>query len=119
MPGELEHAVRTFFEEARVAGLLLPSGWFGGRAMENHHRLTSVVQEPMRLLIELDERLVLTFSGPVRVKTRNTVFALAGGTPTLVVDGFEQCMFDWHEYDSDTPHADIFHDGCVCFVAPE
>ena len=116
--GQRERAVRKFFGDVGVVGLLLPDGWFGERAMENHHRLTFVAEQPKRLLIELDEQLLLAFSGSVRVERTATDLAMAGGTPSLVIEGFVQLVFDWLEYGSDTPHADIFRQGRVCLVAP-
>lgn len=115
---EPEIVVRRFFDRARVAGLLLPDGWFGGRPMEGHHSLSFVVSRPKRLLIELDDQLLLSFSGSPQVVETVSELALAEGTPTLMVDGFSQLTFEYLEYVNDTPHVRSYTDGRVCLVSP-
>jgi hypothetical protein len=118
MAGQLEKTVRKFFDEVGVAGLVLPSGWFGGRPMENQHRLTFVAERPRRLLVELDDDLLLAFSGSVRAERASTTLAMAAGTPCLVIEDFAQLAFDWLDEGRDRPHCEIFREGRVCLVAP-
>lgn len=115
---EVENSVMGFFDRAGVAGLLLPDGWFGGRPMEGHHSLSFVAARPKRLLIELDDQLLLSFSGSPEVFETVTEFALVEGTPTLVVEGFRQLVFDYLEYVNETPHVVSYTDGRVCLVSP-
>jgi hypothetical protein len=115
---DLATTVQSFFDQALVAGLLLPDGWFGGRPMETHHRLTFVVHRPNRLLIELDERMLLSFSGAPAAEVKTLDLALADGTATLVISGFQQCVVEFLEYGSDAPHVASYTDDRVCFVAP-
>jgi hypothetical protein len=115
---ELENTITEFFERAKGADLLLPDGWFGGRPMENRHRLTFVVERPKRLLIELDDQVLLSFSGPVKVEETRTNYALADGTPTLLIEGFTQLVIDFLEYVSETPHVSSYSEGRVYLVAP-
>lgn len=110
--------VESFFEQAEVAGLLLPDGWYGGRPMENHHRLTFVAQRPKRLLIELDDRILLSFSGRPKVEVATTKHALMAGTPTLIISGFGQAVLEYLEYVNDAPHVKSYTDGAVSLVAP-
>lgn len=86
-PGPRSGAIGTFFKEVGVAGLLLPTGWFGGRPMEGHHRLTLVVEQPQHLIVELDEQLLLVFSGASRVERSTTDLAMMTGTPLLTISG--------------------------------
>ena len=116
---DIEEAVRGFFAEASVAGLLLPDGWFGGRPMENHHRLTFVASRPKRLLIELDENVLLSFSGAPTVERASSAHAAADGTRTLVISGYRQCVLDFLEYVNETPHTASYTEGSVYLVAPE
>lgn len=109
--------MRTFFRDVRFVGLCLPDGWFGGRAMDSYHELTFVAERPKRLLVELDEHLMFAFSGPVRVRRTTTDLAMSLRTPSLVIEGFSQCVFDWVEYGNDSPHVSVFHDGRVCLVS--
>lgn len=115
---ELESTVRRFFHRAGVAGLLLPDGWFGGRPMEGHHSLSFVGARPKRLLIELDDQLLLSFSGAPQVTETVTELAVVGGTPTLVIDGFSQLVFEYLEYVNETPHVVSYTEGRVCLVSP-
>jgi hypothetical protein len=95
------------------------TGWLvGGRPMENHHRLTFVAARPKRLLIELDEQLLLSFSGPPVLQRTRSDLALAGGTPTPVIRGFRQCVLKYVEYGSDAPHVTTYGGGEACLVAP-
>ncbi len=104
MAPDLAATVRAFFDEVLVAGLLLPDGWFGGRPMENHHQLTFLAARPKRLLLELDEQLLLSFSGAPIVERTTSELALRDGTPTLLIRDFRQCVFEYLEYGNDTPH---------------
>lgn len=115
---KLESTVQRFFDRAGVAGLLLPDGWFGGRPMEGHHSLSFVVARPKRLLIELDNQLLLSFSGTPRITETVTELALAGGTVTLVVDSFRQLVFEYLEYVNETPHVVPYAEGRVYLVSP-
>ena len=115
---QLESTVRRFFDQAGVVGLLLPDGWFGGRPMESHHSLSFVAVRPKRLLIELDDQLLLTFSGTPHVVETVTELALVGGTPTLVIDSFSQFVFEYLEYVNETPHVLSYAEGRVCLVSP-
>jgi hypothetical protein len=110
--------VKGFFAKCEVAGLLLPDGWFGGRPMENQHRLTFVAQRPKRLLVELDDQILLSFSGGAVVTETTSQHALLGGTPTLVVSGFRQCVVEYLQYGSDAPDTASYRAGQVQFVAP-
>jgi len=116
--GDVASIVKTFFANCEVAGLLLPDGWFGGRPMENQHRLTFVAQRPKRLLVELDDQILLSFSGDAVVTQTTSQHALLRGTPTLVVSGFRQCVLDYLQYGSDEPHLASYSQGQVQFVAP-
>jgi hypothetical protein len=118
MEKAVEIVVRGFFEKAQFAGLLLPDGWFGGRPMEGHHRLTFVSALSKRLLIELDDQLLISIVGEPRVQETTTDLALAGGTPTLVIEDFSQAVFEYLEYVNETPHVTSYTDGRICFVSP-
>jgi hypothetical protein len=115
---DLAAKVQAFFDDVLVAGLVLPDGWFGGRPMESHHRLTFVADRPKRLLVELDELLLLSFSGSPQVERTSSDLALAEGTPTLVIRGFQQCAVEYLEFANEAAHLDRFVEGQVLLVAP-
>jgi hypothetical protein len=108
--GALDEAVLGFFNEVRVADLLLPDKWFGGRPFENNHELTHVTARPKRLIIELDDHLLLSFSGSPIVERVGW---------ELVIRGYSQCVLEYLEYVNETPHAVVYDDGEVRFVAPQ
>jgi hypothetical protein len=115
----LEATIDGFFERARFAGLLLPDGWFGGRPMDTLLRLTLLAIRPKRLILELDDQLLLSFIGPdILVEESTSELAMTGGTAMLVIAGFRHCTFEWLGYGSDAPHLQSYHGGRVCFVAP-
>src|SRR3954464_4635708 len=59
-PSAIVETVSAFFAEHEVAGLRLPSGWFG-RPHDNWHRLTEVATEGDDVLVRLDDRQLLRF----------------------------------------------------------
>lgn len=99
--------VRDFFATMGYAGLILPSGWFG-RPFDNLHQLTRSEASEQSLLIELDNQLVLTFSGEL------------WATPTdegLRLGGFTSLAWDWTEIGSTASHHEQFMSGEVHLVA--
>jgi hypothetical protein len=107
-PDEIQAAVIDWFARVRTAGLKLPSGWFG-RPFDNLHRLTGAHVLADRLVLALDDRLVLVLARPSQVTERDG---------NLVISGFVHAVFDWDAYGSDEPHLNTFADGEVEFVAP-
>ena len=99
--------VRRWFGEALLASLELPDGWFGG-PRRTLHALTNAVEWGDRLILELDNQLVLVITTPtVRVTPENE----------LVADQFAQLVFAWEEYANRRPHAEVYTAGSVRFVA--
>ena len=113
--GEAQAAeVTKFFRTHSFAALLLPDGWFGGRPMENQHRLTFVASRPKRLLIELDDQVLLSIIGK-RVSVRHITRDLG---QSLVLDGFRACVIEYLDYGDDRPQPVMtFSDGAIEFVA--
>jgi hypothetical protein len=97
----------AWFARQKGAGVVLPDGWFG-RPYDNMHELTFLELRPHKLIIELDNQLLLTLTEPGRVTA-------ADGE--LLLDGFAQCVFDWQEYGSLRPHATVYESGAVRFVS--
>lgn len=98
--------ISAWFERNPIPSLALPDGWFGGRYGEGAHRLTYLEQRPRKLLIELDEQLLLSFT---------EVPAVSSSGEELVLSEFQQLVFDWQEYVNLTPHADRYSRGEVRF----
>jgi hypothetical protein len=118
MQKAVENVIQGFFKDADGPSLLLPDGWFGGRPMENQHDLTFISVRPSRLLIELDDQLLLSITGEPRIEVTTTDLAVADGSPTLVIEGFSQAVFEYLEYVNETPHVTSYVDGRICFVSP-
>lgn len=111
-------AIREFFQRDVTVGLHLPDGWFGGRPMENQHELTFVLDRPDRLLVELDERLLLVFTGEgIRVERATTTLLLSTGTPAVSISGFAQLIVDLRLYGSTDVRATVYPGGEVTFVS--
>jgi hypothetical protein len=109
-PNGFARQIAAWFEATEVASLVLPSGWFGDRPYENQHNLTYVAQRPRKLIVELDDQLLLTFTG--------LTSAVQNADGQLVLSGFTQCVFDWEEYGAPNPHVEVFHAGEVRFAPP-
>src|SRR5439155_1246006 len=101
-------AISAWFSLAGVAGLVLPDGWFG-RPYDAQHRLTYLGARPHKVLLELDDQLLLVFThvGTVRRDASR-----------LVLAGFAQLVFDWLEYGSLVPHVTVYPQGQVELVPP-
>lgn len=100
--------IRYWFSIAEAAGLVLPDGWFG-RPYDNQLNLTCVEERPSRLLLELDDDLLLVFERPLAVAIDDSVLELSH---------FTQFIFAWQEFGTATPHYRVFHSGRVRLVPP-
>jgi hypothetical protein len=69
------------------------------------------------LIVELDEQVLVIFSGDAVVTLGRSNLALPGGTPSLTISGFSQCVLDRLGYGDLQPHVEVFHEGKVQFVA--
>jgi hypothetical protein len=105
-PSAFADAVSAFFAEHEVAGLRLPSGWFG-RPHDNWHQLTETSTEDENLLVRLDETQVLTLQAEaVSSDDRVLRIAIRGG------------RWDWTEYGGEQEHTEVLGSGNVEFHAP-
>ncbi|MFJ1936841.1 hypothetical protein ACIOGZ_29805 [Kitasatospora sp. NPDC088160] len=104
-PDETLDAITAWFANVEYAGLILPSGWFG-RPFDNQHQLTWAHVRHGKLLLELDERLLLVLTAP--------------GAPSIdgqnLIVTFAQLVFDWQGYGDLQPHAEAFRTGELQFV---
>jgi hypothetical protein len=107
--------VKRWFGRNGGGTLQLPDGWFG-RPWDNVHMLTWVALRPERLLVEVDEQLMLTFGGAVKVT--EGVDDPGGASPVawLNFEGYSQFVFDRMDYGGDTWHAQAGHGDRVRFV---
>jgi hypothetical protein len=110
-------AVTAYFDEVKVAGLELPNGWFGGRRMDNLHELSFITPRPGRLLIELDEHLLLTFGGSLDARRKRVEADTELGTDELILSDFSQLIFDQRRYGEDAWTAKVYRSGTVTFAA--
>ena len=100
--------IQRWFERVKRAGLVLPSGWFG-RPHDNLHALTWSAARKHKLLLELDEQLllILTELGPVEIDESE-----------LRVTRCAQVTLDWQEYGNMAPRVLAEGWGTVRFVPP-
>lgn len=101
--------ISHWFQIARGCSLLLPDGWFGGRPHEGQHTLTYLEVRPHKLLMELDEQLLLIFTEIATVRIENS---------DLVLTDFQQFVFDWQGYGDLLPHVAVYRQGTVKLVPP-
>lgn len=109
----IERTVVEWFAKVRMASMVLPSGWFGGRCGENLHELTGIWARDYKLILELDDQLLLVFTG---IKSAHIEEFVDRGSEELVLDGFVRLVFDWLAYGSLGPDTEIFDRGEVRFV---
>jgi hypothetical protein len=108
----------AFFERRTAVDLYLPDGWYGGRPMDGQHELTLVLERPARLLIELDEHILLTFTGEdVSVAPVSTTVLDRAGTPAIQIGSFRQLVVDARLYGSQETTAKIYSTGTVLLVS--
>jgi hypothetical protein len=109
-----ERVLRAWFQAWPGPSLGLPNGWFGGRYGENQHEVTFLAERRRKLLIELDGRQLLLFTGIPTVEDR-----VGDGRRELVLRDFLQLTFDWEEYGGDgNTHVWRFTEGEVMFASP-
>ncbi|MGW5352385.1 hypothetical protein ACWERV_17975 [Streptomyces sp. NPDC004031] len=99
--------ITDWFDQVAYSGLILPSGWFG-RPYDNQHWLTWARARRSRLLLELDEQLLLVLTAPGLPEAK-------GANLTVT---FAQLVFDWQGYGDLEPHAEVFHSAEIHFVGP-
>lgn len=104
---EILEALIGWFDRVGAAWLDLPTGPFG-RPYDNLHQLTWAATRPRKLLIELDQQLLLVITGPSSFKVEESEFS---------IEPFAQVTFDWQEYGNLRSHAETFSRGRVRFVA--
>lgn len=110
--------IESFFSRGVSVGLHLPSGWFGGRPMENQHNVTLAIGRPARLILELDERVLLTFTGEdLSVERVQTRLLHRGGTLAIRICGFQQLVMDQRLYGSSRVKVVVFTEGDVELVS--
>jgi len=104
-----EKVVTTISNWFRVAGrstLMLPDGWYG-RPRDNLHALTFVVARPAKVLLELDDHLLLVFTDLSIARVENSEF---------ILEQFAQLVFDWQGVAEVEPHVSVYREGQVRFV---
>lgn len=99
--------VRDWYDRVLLASVQLPTKSFGGGA-RSLFRLTNVAAFGDRLIIELEGQLLLIITEPGEPLI---------GDDQLVFDDFAQVVFDWQEFGSKRPHAEVFREGEVRLVA--
>ncbi|HWG72668.1 MAG TPA: hypothetical protein VG184_01300 [Acidimicrobiales bacterium] len=102
-----DERVVQWFERVKLASLELPTGWFG-RPHGDLHQLTWSGSASRRIILELDEHLLLmaTDPGPVSCDERS-----------LTIPSFAQLVFAWEEFGNRRPHLQGFTTGALRFWA--
>lgn len=86
--------------------------------MENQHDLTFIVERPGRLIMELDERMLLTFTcARLSVKQVTTDVLDPAGTPAVEIAEFQQLVVDARLYGTHGVEATTYDEGLVLLVS--
>lgn len=107
-PESILELTRKWFRGIGGSSLKLPSGWFG-RPYDNRHNLTASFAVAQRLILVLDNQMVLTLAHPT---------AASAVEKQLVISGFNHGSLDWDEFGEPRPHLDGFGGGQVEFISP-
>jgi hypothetical protein len=98
--------------------LYLPDGWYSGRPMDAQHHLTFVLERPARLIVELDQRILLTFTGEELAVRRVVTDVLdSAGTPAVEIAGFTQLVVDARLHGSRDTEATVYKTGVALFIS--
>jgi hypothetical protein len=98
-------SIADWMAQVGAAGLVLPNGWFG-RPYDELHRLTWLEPRANRVLLELDDRLLLILTNVSHVEV---------GKDRLTI-GAAQVVLDWQEYGSQLSHVETFASADVALV---
>ncbi|MES2397650.1 MAG: hypothetical protein V4549_16690 [Bacteroidota bacterium] len=90
-------------------GIVLPSGWFG-RPYDNFHHITWIADRKFKLLIEIDEQILLVF-------TKTKQFEVIHDNKDLLFKIFLRLTFDRLGYGDLTVHTETFDNGEIRFVS--
>ena len=96
---------RVFSANGGLVRFSLPDGELG-RPGDNLCRLSFIEARPHKLLVELDEQLLLVLTEPAVVEVTDRHARVT----------FEQLTFDWQEYGNLRPHAKTYTAGEMTFV---
>ena len=106
---EVLDVVLDWYAVAEVASLQLPSGWFG-RPFDSRHRLTASFVAADRLVLVLDDRVLLCLAHPTTVQAV---------PESLRISGFPYGTLDHDDYGSGGgSHVQAFREGEVVLVRP-
>jgi hypothetical protein len=101
--------IQRWFQSSEIPpGLILPNGWFG-QPHDNQHQLTFLTARKHKVLLELDDLLLLSVTELGEVRDEG---------PELVLTQFTQLVFDWQGEPLLEPHAYLYRSGEVRFVRP-
>ena len=100
--------INNWFKNYNGGGLITPDGWFG-RPYDNIHMLTCLIVRSTKVILELDEQLLLTFTDLKSISDKGT---------ELIFENYSQCVFDWQEYGNVKSHVSVYKSGIVKIVAP-
>lgn len=104
MSDQILEALRVWYGRVRLAGVVLPEGLLGSPG--DLLRLSRAEVWGSRLLVELDERVLLSITRPSEYEE------LAG---KFIIRGFAQLVVDRETIGTLRPRAQVFRDGALEF----
>ena len=106
-PEDVTTRIQRWFEGVKLASLELPDGWFG-RPHDNLHQLTWAAATKHKVLLELDDQILVILTDPGKVETLPKQLR------------FHDCLqvtLDWQEYGNMKPRIDGHGPGTVTLHA--
>jgi len=95
--------------ENSTFGLILPTGWFG-RPYDNHHSITWFEDRKYKLLIEIDEQLLI-------IITKSNQFEIVVNNNDLIIRNFYRLTFDRLGYGDLIAQTDFYDKGELKLVS--
>ena len=103
---QIKDALVDWFSKNPGPCLELPDGYFGGRPFDNSHKLTFVAARPHKLILELDEQVLLVFTDCKSSESGDSDFSISN---------FKQLTVDRQGYGDMKPHHHSYGSGTVRF----
>jgi hypothetical protein len=100
--------IHTWQKATPSFGIILPNAWFG-RPYDNQHEITWLEDRKYRLLIEVDEQMLL-------ILTKTPQFELNVDGKDLVMSNFLRLTFERLAYSDLSMHTESFDKGELRFV---
>jgi hypothetical protein len=106
---DFKQPIQDWSDKNKGFGLELPNGWFG-RPYDNIHQITWIEDRKFKLLVEIDEQLLLIF-------TKTKQFEVSEIDNNLILKNYLRFTFDRLGYGDLTSKLEAFENGEVKLIS--